>query len=188
MATLISDFLAYLKAVFVEGQRFVFTSFEIIGMVLFFFPDVAGSLARNESTVRVIGGLIFFVSFLRANFIVFRKMAQGDYLLLLYPHRTRTSNAVKMQYQGPERLKNLNVQIVYKDSHGHETRKKVKRFFLDNDPRMIEAAFEIKSLEPGQIVYFHLEDVLDGKVMVSVDCVGERTNKPVKTKKEFELP
>jgi len=186
MATLISGFLTYLKAVFAEGQRLVFTVFDIIGIVLFFFPDVAGSLASNESTVRVIGGLIFFVSFLLANFMVFRKMAQVDHLLLLYPHRTATSNAVKMRYQGPERLKNLNVQIIYKDPRGHEIRKKVKQFFLENDPQMIVAAFENKSLDPGQIMYFHLlkaEDVLDGKAMISVDCVGERTNKSVKTRK-----
>jgi hypothetical protein len=36
--TLFRDFAVYLKAVFAESQRLVFTAFDIVGIVLIFFP------------------------------------------------------------------------------------------------------------------------------------------------------
>jgi len=41
MTKLITDFLAYLKAVFGETWKKVFTLFDILGMALFFYPKLA---------------------------------------------------------------------------------------------------------------------------------------------------
>lgn len=75
MAELISDIVGYLKAVFVESQQLVFTAFDILGIALFFFPNLAGRLIGNESLVRTIGGFIFLGSFILANFLVYRRVA-----------------------------------------------------------------------------------------------------------------
>jgi hypothetical protein len=75
MPGLISDFFAYLKEVFVESQRLVFTAFDVLGIGLLFYPYLAESLTDNLMYVRIIGGGIFLVSFLLANFTLYRRMA-----------------------------------------------------------------------------------------------------------------
>ena len=75
---ILRDFTAYLKAVFAESQRLVFTAFDVIGIVLFVFPHLAEGLVKDESLTRAIGGFIFFMSFLAANFMLYRRMARND--------------------------------------------------------------------------------------------------------------
>ena len=65
----------YMKDVFVEGQRSVLTVFDIVGIILFFFPSIAQSLVTDIALTRLIGGLIFFISFLWANFSVYKKLS-----------------------------------------------------------------------------------------------------------------
>ena len=65
----------YMKDVFVEGQRSVLTVFDIAGIILFFFPSIAQSLVTDIALTRLIGGLIFFISFLWANFSVYKKLS-----------------------------------------------------------------------------------------------------------------
>lgn len=77
MLRLVTDFLAYLKAVFVETWQKVFTLFDILGIALFIYPKLAGGLANDESLVRTIGGLIFLVSFLLANFSLYRQLTEA---------------------------------------------------------------------------------------------------------------
>jgi len=77
MTKLITDFLAYLKAVFGETWKKVLTLFDILGIALFFYPTLAESLISNESLVRTIGGLIFFISFLLANFSLYSELAES---------------------------------------------------------------------------------------------------------------
>lgn len=76
MPKLVTDLIAYLKAVFVETWNIVFTLFDVLGIVLFFFPTLANSLVSNEALVRTIGGLIFFSSFLLANFTLYIKLVE----------------------------------------------------------------------------------------------------------------
>jgi hypothetical protein len=77
MTKLITDFLAYLKAVFGETWRMVCTLFDILGIALLFYPKLAENLVSNELLIRTIGGLIFFISFLLANFSLYREMADA---------------------------------------------------------------------------------------------------------------
>jgi hypothetical protein len=77
MSKLIIDFLSYLKAVFVETWQKVFTLFDILGIALFVYPKLAGSIANDESLIRTIGGLIFLISFLLANFALYRQLAEA---------------------------------------------------------------------------------------------------------------
>jgi hypothetical protein len=75
MKLFLQDLAKYLKEIFGESQRIVFTVFDIIGIILFFFPHLAQGLVDDEALARNIGGLIFFVSFLSANFNLFRKLS-----------------------------------------------------------------------------------------------------------------
>ena len=76
MMTFFVDLLAYLKAVFIETWQKVFTFFDILGIVLFFYPQIATDLINDLTLVRSIGAFIFFLSFLLANFSLYRKLAQ----------------------------------------------------------------------------------------------------------------
>ena len=76
MADIVSDLAAYLEAVFVETWHWLFTIFDVVGVVLFFYPQLAGGLTDNEALVRTVGGLMFFCSYLLANFSLYRKLAR----------------------------------------------------------------------------------------------------------------
>ena len=193
--SLLRDFASYLKAVFAEGQRLVFTAFDIVGIVLFFFPHLAEGLVRDESLAKTIGGFIFFVSFLLTNFMLYRRMARdvstlGEHSLRLYPHRNPPYNAAKMLYVGTEMAKDLVVRITYKDNSGNEQTKAATDFFPKEDPRMWQHHYKYDFLEPNQVAYFHLlqkKNTLDGKATVWVSFSGANSGKSVQVKKEFDL-
>jgi len=70
-------FLAYLKAVFIESQRWVFTFFDILGIALFLFPHLAQNLVRDASPARGIGAATFLLSFLLANFSLYTRTEEA---------------------------------------------------------------------------------------------------------------
>lgn len=65
-------FFRYLKELFLESTQKVFLFFEIIGIVIFFQPDYSDVLSENRALIRLIGGLVFLLSFLFANFAIYR--------------------------------------------------------------------------------------------------------------------
>ena len=65
----------YLNAVFIEGQPITFIFFDFVGIILFFFPSVGQSLINDVTLTRVVGGSIFFVSFLWANYNLYKKLS-----------------------------------------------------------------------------------------------------------------
>ena len=71
------NILDYMKDVFVEGQRYVFTLFDIGGIILYLFPSIAQSLIADVVLTRIIGGLIVVISFLLANFSLYKKLSEG---------------------------------------------------------------------------------------------------------------
>ena len=52
---LLLDFASYLKAAFVGSHRWILTAFDILGMILFFFPRLAEDLITDVSLARGIG-------------------------------------------------------------------------------------------------------------------------------------
>ncbi len=80
MSELISDIGAYLKAVFVDGVQKIFTFFDAFGIVIYFFPKLSEWLSLNESLVRGVGGAIVLISFLLANFSLYRKLEKKTLL------------------------------------------------------------------------------------------------------------
>jgi hypothetical protein len=74
MQSLITDILSYFKVVFGEGIRLVFTLFDVVGVIFFFFPAVGESIGLNVSEARSIGGGIFLASFIIANFLVYQTL------------------------------------------------------------------------------------------------------------------
>lgn len=193
--TLLRDFAVYLKAVFAESQRLVFTVFDIVGIVLFFFPYLAEGLVKDEGLARIIGGFIFFTAFLLANFTLYRRTMRntstlGEHSLQLYPHKNPPYNAVKILYVGTEIAKDLNVKVTYRDNAGNEQTKVITDFFPKEDPRMWQHYYRYDFLEPNQVAYFHLlqkKNTLDGKATVWVSFSGANSGKSVQVKKDFSL-
>src|SRR5574341_2205140 len=193
MRKLFFDFLVYLKSVFLESGRWVLAIFDILGVILFLQPHFAESLLQNTQTIRAVGGSIFLVSFVIANFTLYRKLVPqplDEQSLHLYPHRTKTSNAVLMRYEGKERAENLVVMLSYKDKVGQLKQTRIVQFFPPSDPQMLYSAGPIDSLESGQEAYFYvlgLENNSEGKVTIVVEFTGVKTRIPVKIERVFPV-
>lgn len=71
MTRYLSNLVKFLVAVFWESWQKTFTLFSILGIVIFFFPSVSEKLIEDEVLARTIGGLIFFFSFLFANYSIY---------------------------------------------------------------------------------------------------------------------
>jgi hypothetical protein len=67
-------FFRYLKELFLESTQKVFLLFEIIGIVIFFQPDYSDVLSENRALIQLIGGLVFLLSFLLANYAIYRNL------------------------------------------------------------------------------------------------------------------
>lgn len=76
MTTRISSLRNYFSELFFHSQQLVFILFDIVGIIIFFFPELASRLNSNIQLVRSIGGLIFIVSFIAANFLVFERLSR----------------------------------------------------------------------------------------------------------------
>jgi hypothetical protein len=193
---LLRDFSHYLKAVFTEGQPLVFTAFDIVGIVLFFFPHLAESLVKDETLARAVGGLIFFASFFLANFSLYRRLTRNvtsslnEQSLRMYPHKNSPYNAVKMLYVGSEIAKDFEAQIFYRDTSGKEQSKTVTDFFPKEDPRMWQYHYKYDFLEQNQVAYFHLigkKHTQDGRATVVAKFTGATSGKSVQVEREFQL-
>jgi hypothetical protein len=68
----LSDLVAYLRAVFAEGWAWVSLLFDVLGIVAWFRPGLGG-LVEARRVVKAIGGGIFLLSFVLANFFAYRK-------------------------------------------------------------------------------------------------------------------
>lgn len=193
MSRLLFDLLDYFKSVFLESSRWVLAIFDILGVILFFQPNLAESLLENTQTIRAVGGIIFLVSFVIANFALYRKLAPqpvDEQSLYLYPHRTKTSNAVLMRYVGKERAENLVFTLSYKDKDGELKQTRIIQFFPPSDPQMLYNAGPIDSMESGQEAYFYLlgqEDNSVGRVTIVVEFAGAKTRIPVKIERVFPI-
>jgi hypothetical protein len=71
----LKDLWAYLSAVFAEGFAKVLTFFDFLSLVLFLWPQLADRIATRQLT-RSIGGTVFVLSFIVANFVVHRRQRQ----------------------------------------------------------------------------------------------------------------
>ena len=65
----------YIKDIFIESRQRIYTLFDIVGIGLFFFPSVAETLITNASYARLVGGIIFFLSFVGANYNLYKKLS-----------------------------------------------------------------------------------------------------------------
>ena len=61
MNSIVRDAVAYLKAVFAEGKQWVFTLFDILGIILFLSPSLALQLVNDVQFARTLGATIFFI-------------------------------------------------------------------------------------------------------------------------------
>ncbi len=65
------NLLGYIKAVFFESWQKVFSIFDLLGVLIFLYPNLTNKLTVDEITIRSIGGVIIFVSFVLANYVVY---------------------------------------------------------------------------------------------------------------------
>lgn len=75
MEKLISYFIQYLSDVYFNARRWIFTIFDLVGIILILFPDVAANVT-NPTISRTIGAAILFLSFLIANFKAYYNLAE----------------------------------------------------------------------------------------------------------------
>lgn len=73
---LISEFKAYIKAVFIEGKNIFLSIFDIIGISLFFIPSIQTNYFTNPHVLQIFGIVVVIVSFTLANFNGYRKLLQ----------------------------------------------------------------------------------------------------------------
>jgi len=192
------DLAKYLKEIFGESQRVVFTVFDVVGIVLFFFPHLAQGLVDDETLARNIGGAIFFVSFLLANFNLYRKLSSevpstnvlNEDSLLMYPYANPPSNSIELRYVGQEIIKDLNVKMIYKDKAGIDKEQEIFQFFPENDRKMGLHSSREYVLVPNQITRFYLlgkEATFDRKVKVVAEFTGAKSGRHIVTTREFNL-
>jgi hypothetical protein len=193
MKRIIPDFLNYLKTVFLESGRWVFAIFDGLGILLFFQPHWTEHFLKDELAARIVGGTIFLVSFLLANFSLYRKRLPevvNDQSLLLYTHKTKTSSAIRMKYVGPERANNVVVTVSYKGKNGQQKYNKVSQFFPSNDEELLFHAEPLESLEIGEVVYFYPiteNDISDDKIKVQVGFWGTKSGKQICVERTFPI-
>ena len=77
MPELIYDIAGYLRAVFIASWRWIGILVDMLGILLFCFPSSLKWLIEDEPLTRAIGSVVFFVSFLVANFFVYRELHVG---------------------------------------------------------------------------------------------------------------
>lgn len=70
----ITEFIAYLQAVFTEGKNIFLSIFDVIGIILFFSPYIQIHYFTDPQVLQKIGIGIFIVSYTLANFNAFRKL------------------------------------------------------------------------------------------------------------------
>ena len=68
-------FFDYLRSVFIEGQSIFLLIFDLIGILLLFVPSLGQSFFDDAILTRAIGGAIFFISFLWANYNLYKKLS-----------------------------------------------------------------------------------------------------------------
>ncbi len=193
----IRDLGSYLRAVFFESQRWVFTAFDLIGIVLFFFPNLTEYLGQNVAIARQIGLIIFVLSFIAANFALYRKLISSastapiKHTLLIHPYIYRPYNDVELRYLGTEPITDLHILLIYKDSANQIRQKTVEEFFPQDDPTLFWRQFKANVLDDNQVIRFHTllfkKDTSDGKVTLEVSAVGARSGTHVKYRKELQL-
>ncbi len=160
---------------------------DILGIVILLLPS------PNPQALRVAGGLMFLLSFMVANFMLYRKhrpTTLDAQSLLLYQHRTKTSNAIRMKYVGSETAKDLVVIRSHVDPSGNSIQNTINQFFPPSDPQMLLHGGPLWNLDPGQEAYFYLvgeQETRSGIVTVTVEFTGATTGRHVKVQRVFPL-
>jgi len=74
MKQLFSDMVAYAGATFWGGKKWLLDLFGILGIILYFSPRLAAHLELSELLRQFIGGGVFLLSFVGANFVSYREL------------------------------------------------------------------------------------------------------------------
>lgn len=184
MRDFITDASEYVKAVFVNGIQWVFTFFDVLGLAIFFYKDLARMLTTDESVMRIVGGSLLLLSFTLANFTVYRKLAKRA-LVIVSPNNLYTE--VGVWNLGPGTIRDLKVSILHCDENGKQTEDKVQKFFSDDalghrgDPSV---------LVPQQAVHFRLprkDSVAEQKVEVWVQFIVVESGRAMQVREEMSL-
>jgi len=70
----VTAFSAYVMAVFIQSQRWLLTLFSVLGVVFFFYPNLAKYVSDTPGLIKAIGGLIVLISFALANFLAYYEL------------------------------------------------------------------------------------------------------------------
>jgi hypothetical protein len=67
------DIVSYTKDIFTEGKNWIFTLFDLLGIVLFLFPHLAQGIESNDKHIQDIGIAIVLISYTLGNFVLYKK-------------------------------------------------------------------------------------------------------------------
>lgn len=193
MARLARDLKAYLRAVFLDTSRRVWTFFDALGVLFLLYPGLAQCITSNARLVRSIAAAVLFVSFALANFGLFRRYlseAVSETSIKLYPYHHLLYNAAQLRYLGPETATDVAISIAYTDGDGGQRRGPAEPLFDLRDSGLSHGVGPLFVLEHGDGVNFALpqRDLTgDGYATVIVRLVGAKSLREVCVRRDFEL-
>ena len=121
---------SYIKELFAEGKNWIFTLFDLLGIVLFLVPHLTQGVESNNKFVQDIGITILLISYALANFIVYRKNkikgAISEKSVELYSHHKTYSWLDS--FFGKETVQDLVVQISFTNKRAEEINQAVSEY------------------------------------------------------------
>lgn len=190
-----SNFRKYISAIFIESRQRIFIAFDILGIVLFLVPSLVGFILKDESIARTIGAIIFFSSFLAANFSAYSKLLNTTYTgitndcIQIYTNLNYALIGGELRYFCEEPAKSFSVELHYQDNDGAAKIKPVTHFYPE--PKMSRFPESINVLSPGQALYFELppdSDITSKPILVYVTAKGAKSEKEISIQKTISFP
>jgi len=174
---MLNDLKNYSKEIFTEGINWVFTFFDILGMILFFIPHLAQIVVTDYTVIRIIGFVIFVISFAIANFTLYRKLKNEIYTSLgpqsVVLNVEPKNNYGQISYLGKEAAQDLSVLIKYRNRSGKEITQSINEFYKLDSPNPIW--HDVKILRENDSFFFHLpekSETLNGEVLIEISFIG----------------
>lgn len=129
------EFFSYLKTVFIDGLQIVFTVIDIIGLFIFFRPNIGNFLSSNLNIMRLMGAIVLVMSLLLANFKLYRKYftLRKDFLDLTEYKKEPYFSLEARYLSNIEPIKIQNVKVIYLDKQGNIKEKEIDQFFPLDD-------------------------------------------------------
>jgi len=206
MSEFLKDARIYLYEIFIEGWKWLFSIFDLMGFILFLFPDLATRVGVNKHLVQIIGGTVFCLSFVIANFVSYRellhKTEKTPFHLTFREDSVQWKNGgssrgiptdpficticldIKNEGDEPGRLNDISVErIELSKEFAQNESKKVLWYKLNNDPNQPKTRLEFPHPLEARVWNFRLECRIEMQFLAQ----GEEWAKKLNDLHKFEI-